>query len=333
LGLMCATKYSCLLFLIIHIGIFLWAFRHNFRLVITGIPSALAVAFIVCLVIGEFSLSTYIITIKQLLISLYKGRPSYLLGHFSASGFPFYYLATLLFKMPIGLLALTIMGIVVTACRCRSRVHTAGEIALWLTTVIFLLSTIIFHSNNLGLRHILVIYPFLILIGISIIPRTSKFSMMTLAGVVLTVLFLIESVPAMRDSIPFFNWPSRKAAYAGKLLADSNIDWGQDLGRLANFCIINDVRHLHLRYFGTADPYFHLSGIPNLTLDIMGPKYNNNPGPPGWYAISLQRSLGVREKSKEPGNWAEPLGWLRETEPYARAGGSILIYHYQPAGR
>ena len=330
LGLMCATKYSCLLFLVIYIGIFLWAFRHNMRWAIVSAATAIGVGFVVCLIIGGFSLEPYTETLKQLMSGMERGRPSYLLGHYSMSGFPLYYLATLLFKMPLGLLLLAIAGIFAGAFRWRARGHTIGETALWLTAIVFLVSTIAFHGISLGIRHILVIYPFLIFIGVSIVPSARKYSAATFAALLLTAVFLIESIPAMRDSIPFFNWPSRRAAYEGKLLADSNIDWGQDLGRLEEFCVRNNIRLLHLRYFGTADPHYHLSEIPGSSLDIMGPEYNNEPGPAGWYAVSFQRSLGVIGRSRAPGDWSEPLGWLSETEPYARVGGSILIYHYQP---
>jgi hypothetical protein len=154
---------------------------------------------------------------------------------------------------------------------------------------------------------------------------------MALTGIVLLALSLVESVPSMHNSIPFFNWPSRKAAYEGKLLADSNIDWGQDLGRLGDFCILHDIRHLRLRYFGTADPTYHLSDIPGFTLDIMGPEYNKPTGPPGWYAVSLQRLLAVRGRVKNP-DGGKALWWLREMEPFARVGGSLFLYNYSPPG-
>jgi hypothetical protein len=210
------------------------------------------------------------------------------------------------------------------------RKGSAGITALWLVPALFLASTVIFHSNNLGLRHALIVYPFLIIIGTSILPQIRKPSVMTYAGLLLTALFLLESIPAMHNSIPFFNQLSRKPAYEGKLLADSNIDWGQDLARLSYFCMRNDIRHLHLRYFGTADPNYHLGDIPGFKLDIMGPEYNDEPGPPGWYAVSLQKLLTVRAMAKDPGTREVGLYWLREMKPYARVGGSIFIYHIPP---
>jgi len=326
IGLMCATKFSCLILLPVHAGIFLWAFRKRIGPAFLGLVVASIAAIIICFILGGFSFTPYVKAGHQLVEALHKGRPSYLLGQYSTKGFPLYYLATLLFKMPVGLLLMTLAGIVLAFFRSRNGRRSIVEIALWLMPGIFLLSTMIFHSNNLGIRHILLIYPFLIAIGASIMPRIPKIAGMTGLGLLLGALIIAESVPAMSDPIPFFNTPSRKAGLAGKLLADSNIDWGQDLSRLADFCSRNNVRRLNLRYFGSADVFYHLGDIPGFTLDIMGPEHNDSPGPPGWYAVSLQKLLVVRGRAKNGVDERPALWWLFEMEPYARVGGSIFVY-------
>lgn len=326
LGLMCAAKFSCFILLPIHAGIYLWAFRQRIKPAIIGLAGAAVMLIIVCFIIGGFSFSPYTNALHQLAANLQKGRPSYLLGHYSNSGFPAYYLVALLFKMPLGLLLMMFGGIAAAFIRRKTNRVSLGEIALWLMAGLYLLSTIFFHSSNLGIRHTLIIYPFLIAIAASVFPRIPKLKGLTGLGILMTALILVESIPAMGNPIPFFNIPSRKAALEGKLLADSNIDWGQDLSRLKSFCTRNNIKHLHLRYFGTADANFHLGDIRGFTLDIMGPEYNDGPVTPGWYAVSLQKLLVVRGRAKHEAGQKTALWWLREMEPIETVGGSIFIF-------
>jgi hypothetical protein len=329
LALMAATKFSTLIIIFTQVVIFLWTFRKDIRGALINLLGAAVIAIIVCFIIGGYSFSPYSLALKQLLVSLGKGRPSYLLGQYSQSGFPLYYFATLLFKMPTALILMLLGGIGILF---KLKAHDPQSHlikVLWLIPVVFLISTVIFHGNNLGFRHLLVVYPFLVAMAASIFPRVPKLTGMTGVGIILLLFILLESIPAMNNSIPFFNLPGRKAAYEGKLLADSNIDWGQDLSRLGEFCRRNRIKHLRLRYFGTADPFVHLGDIPGLTLDIMGTEYNEDPVPPGWYAISMQKLLGVRKTAKLSGEAGSGLQWLRDMGPAGRAGGSILIYHVE----
>ncbi len=326
LGLMGAVKFSTLIIIITEAAIFLWVFRTHFRDALLGLLGAAVIALIACFIIGGYSFGPYSIALKQLAVSLGKGRPSYLLGNYSQTGFPLYYFATLLFKMPTALILMFLAGIVLAFRRKGGYGRSPAQASLWLILAVFLASTIIFHGNNLGLRHLLVIYPFIIAIAASIFPPVPRLKGLSGIGIIMLVLVLLESIPAMYNSIPFFNLPSRNAAYEGKLLADSNIDWGQDLARLGQFCRRNRVGHLRLRYFGTADPFIHLGDIPGLTVDIMGTEYNDSPGPPGWYAVSMQKLLRVRKMSASADE-DSGLQWLRDIEPVGRAGGSILIYH------
>jgi hypothetical protein len=56
-----------------------------------------------------------------------------------------------------------------------------------------------------------------------------------------------------------------------------------------DFCIRENIEHLHIRYFGTADPYFHPCDIPGFRLDIMGPEYNASPVSPQKFPVVPSR--------------------------------------------
>ena len=125
-------------------------------------------------------------------------------------------------------------------------------------------------------------------------------------------------------------------------MTDSNVDWGQDLKRLRtwiddyNSCAQrpgrkvlckgipeeitrkeNGIQKIRVDYFGGGDVIHYLGGKAVIWHAGMGEE-------PGWYAISatfLQNSLYYKITRGEP-----DYEWLRQREPDANIGGSILIY-------
>ena len=57
--------------------------------------------------------------------------------------------------------------------------------------------------------------------------------------------------------LAYFNEIAGGPANGWRLLVDSNLDWGQDLKRLARWMRTNDVPRLKLSYFGSADPAYY----------------------------------------------------------------------------
>jgi len=115
------------------------------------------------------------------------------------------------------------------------------------------------------------------------------------------------------DYLAYFNQIARgREEY---FTVDANLDWGQDLGRLARFCRRQQMAPVHYRCFGTTPPEF--LGIPAVLL-------RPEDRPRGWVAISQSylHNLGVDEGLiPEPG-----YAWLRRETPRARIGKSILVY-------
>src|SRR5262249_34430863 len=98
-----------------------------------------------------------------------------------------------------------------------------------------------------------------------------------------------------------------------RFLAESDLDWGQDLGRLSRRLKELHVNHVGIAYFGinpleTADlpPYTELSG--------------NSPAAHGYLAVSV-RWLTV-EYARE-----KAFAWLKDRPPLERVGKSIFLYN------
>jgi hypothetical protein len=212
---------------------------------------------------------------------------------------------------------------------------------------------------NIGHRHILPVYPLLfIVIGSLATGWRSPRSGPLVAGLV-----ACGSLAACGAGFPhylaFFNGlVSRRAAH--RHLVDSNLDWGQDLPGLARWLAgrpPGDDRPVYLAYFGNGSPA--RLGIEAVPLGLPEPAALR----PGWYAVSASVLEGVyrarpwtaalegeyrglvagyrRLRDSRPGDPAFPpnlgrrlghlqylrlLGHLRDREPEADIGGSILLF-------
>jgi hypothetical protein len=180
---------------------------------------------------------------------------------------------------------------------------------------------------NIGLRHILPVYPLLIVAAAqsadTLIIRNAKRA--THIVVAVAVAASIELATAYPHTLAFFNALAGGPANGFRSLADSNVDWGQDLKPLKSWMQEHHVEQIGLAYFGTADPayygmnvrYMWGTTVPGIGPDRMGP-----PSLPGYVAISVTLLDGVpfQEGARD---FYRPL---RESDPVANIGGSIRVY-------
>jgi hypothetical protein len=118
-------------------------------------------------------------------------------------------------------------------------------------------------------------------------------------------------VRAHPDYLGYFN--ECCAAAPERWLVDSDLDWGQDLARLAHTLKTHGVDHFYLAYFGSADLSRH--GLPPFQ-DLKAYERVR-----GWVAVSESHfAMGAQGP---PYDWYR---WLRDYEPVARVGKSIRLY-------
>jgi hypothetical protein len=104
------------------------------------------------------------------------------------------------------------------------------------------------------------------------------------------------------------------------LLIDSNLDWGQDLHRLARWKRENHVGAMAVHYFGGGDPSYELG--PEAVL-WAGP--NGGPLPRGWFALSRHFYRLSFDRSISPVSYDEYLSRSR-ARFVTTIGGSIDLY-------
>ncbi len=261
---------------------------------------------------------------------LVQGRPSFLAGSYSNFGWWYYFPIAFLVKTPLALLALFFMG-VATSVRRGRLLSLDGEAFLVVPIVLFL-GVAMTSTLNIGLRHILPIYPFVIVLGVvaarALADGKAKHGPAICA--VLLAAGVLEFASVYPNNLAFFNRAVGGPSNGFRYLADSNIDWGQDLKPLKRWMDRNQVAHVNLAYFGVADPAYYgidctyLGGttIPGVTPAMMRP-----PRLPGYVAVSVTLLNGVPFAERDR-DFYKPL---RDRPPAADIGGSIRIYWVEKA--
>jgi hypothetical protein len=244
-------------------------------------------------------------------------RPAFLNGRIG-TGFSSYFFWSLAWKAPVGVLALLVVAVAVGATSGRTRWLAAASIPA-------IYAVIAVQSNlNLGVRHILPAYVPLIVVALTILSRGKSFWIAAaLAGVA-----VVESVGFGANRIAFFNRLAGGSEGGFDRLADSNLDWGQDLPALAAWQRANPHRPMLLSYFGAADPKAYgiryTNVVPGYPLDSnvadLTPELIRRH-PDAVVAISATWLRGVYRPDLEP-----IMARLRTARPLTILNGTIYLY-------
>jgi hypothetical protein len=143
-------------------------------------------------------------------------------GRVSREGSPFYFPLALATKVSLGLALAALVG---AACRRGRRV--AAALGAGLALVLLLAAG---TTYNIGVRHLLFAFPFAALAASAAAAEGPR-GRLALAALWSVAAFELAS--AHPHELSFFNAAAGGAEGGRRYFADSNVDWGQDLGRLA----------------------------------------------------------------------------------------------------
>lgn len=243
-----------------------------------------------------------------------SGRPMYLLGKVRTHGWWYFFLVALLVKTPIAFLLLSVIGVVAAFGRWRE--GRDWSVLAPPGAALALLLVCLPTGFDLGLRHILPIYPLLAIVaGLGVVelwhllgPRWLGPSL----AVGLCVWMAAASVLAHPDYLAYFN---RLAGdHPERILVNSDLDWGQDLLRLTHALRARHIQAVAIAYNGTAD--LKRIGMPQFSLLLPCTRAT------GWIAISLLK-LELSQPSVGCGGYS----WLMAYKPMALVGKSIRLYY------
>jgi hypothetical protein len=245
------------------------------------------------------------------------GHPGYLLGHYSEQGWWYYYAVVIAVKTPLALLAL--LGVGAFVC-WRRRAERGGA---YVTPLAFSLGILVFAAVfshiNLGIRHILPAYiAFSVIAGVGAqwLWSSDPAGRASLAG--LLVWFAASSALAHPDYLAYFN--ALAGSQPENILVDSDLDWGQDMKRLAARLKELDVKELAFDPFNRAyveDLQAAHQFPPIKPLDASGPSRGWNAG-----SLTMLKLWRLGTSRDHPVQL-----WTDRIPPTERVGKSVLLWY------
>jgi hypothetical protein len=197
-----------------------------------------------------------------------RERPSFLNGEHSRTGFWSFFPYCFLYKTPLPLLAILACAAaasLMTAPGASSHARTSGArrcleglyrtAPLWLLLVGYW-AMVLSSSLNIGHRHLLPVYPpLLVLAGAAVAPVGRLSRVRRGVVLVLALLLVSDSFRIHPHYLAYFNRIAGGPANAYRHLVDSSLDWGQDLiGLSTRLRRSPPPQPVFLAYFGNAPP-------------------------------------------------------------------------------
>jgi hypothetical protein len=260
-----------------------------------------------------------------------NGMPSYIFGKVYEHGVWFYFPAVLAIKSTIGFLGL--LGLALVAIG-SGRLRRGREVFFLAVPAAIYLLVAMGSSLNIGARHILPVYVFLIVLvaggSWSWIAGASG-TQRSVWGFVVGLLLLFHVVSSARAypnymaySNEAFGGPSETYRY----LTDSNTDWAQQLKAVKSYLDQHGIQHCYFAYF--ADPFIVPSdyGIPCTPLPTYDSISSNVPHPvpvtiDGPVLISAGDLTGFEFGS----NVLNPYREFQKLRPSTSIEDGVLVYN------
>jgi hypothetical protein len=254
-----------------------------------------------------------------------EGFTGYMLGHQIRGWVPLYFPLAWAIKFPIPLQLLAVAGLVALVIRVRRREAGSADLFVWGPALFFFAAAAISNSH-LGFRHVLPAVPFFILGGGFALARWSGHRAARAAMAVCLVWLAISSLHAYPHGISYFNEWIGGPTEGWRYLADSNLDWGQDLPGLGAYMEKHGIARIKTFIFGYDNPFHYLkpgSMDPQTLPAADNPRLERYYHPqPGIYAVSANYLTGFLF----PQGYEDYLAYFRQRPPDARAGYSLFIY-------
>lgn len=265
----------------------------------------------------------WIAGLERFLALARAGQPAFFFGAHSYRGWWDFYLVAFLIKTPLGSLLLIALAVIFWRAGAQLKMRDALFLLL---PVIFILGATSQAKVNIGLRHVLAIYPFLFVLAARL--ATVRSERRALAPALIAIALIFTAASSLRvapHQLAYFNEAVGGPGEGYRYLADANLDWGQDLKNLKAYVDQENLPILYLSYFGAAPPSYY------------GIRYQYVPGawPLEWPppadrvpAALPRKILAISATNlQDVFHAAAPLfAWLRQRQPIAKIGYSIFIY-------
>jgi len=203
------------------------------------------------------------------------------------------------------------------------------EVLLLLIPPAIYLAVAMFSGVNYGVRHLLPVYPFLIvLVAFGAWNLGQRHRALASLVAVLVAFHVASSVRAFPNYIPYANELWGGPANTHRILADSNVDWGQGLKAMKQYVDQRQIKDCWFSYFGSLVVDVSYYGIPckplptsydylmQLPMQVVPPQID------GPVFISATEVAGPYWKA----DWVNPYHPFQQTPPSALIADSILMF-------
>ncbi len=287
----------------------------------------------------------YLLGVLMVFTRVKGGNTTYFLGEVTNQSFWWFYPISFLMKTPIPLLVGSVLTLVLMFRGFRQRVIPQAHLrkggtrqlfVAWRTSLVsashvylaegMMLGAILLFfvigiagNLNIGLRHILPLYPFLSLLVAKYVVEFVRGARLRrkIAVGLFGVWYVVGTVLAYPHFLSYFN-EVIPLDQAYRHTTDSNLDWGQDLGRLAAYVEEKKIDRIQVDYFG--------GGLPAHELGDRYVEWHASNGPTtGWIAVSATFFQNSRWYAQCCGE--QDYRWLEAYKPEVVIGGSILVFH------
>jgi 4-amino-4-deoxy-L-arabinose transferase-like glycosyltransferase len=209
----------------------------------------------------------FLIGLNNFLEHSENGHHAYLLGQLSDTGWWYYFPVVFAVKTPtavLWLIAVSVIAGVLAWWRLPwrptftwlRRLPFAWVLVTVPPAVYFALSL---HSHiNIGVRHILPVYPFLLIFLAAFLCEQARRSRVVLAALLLALpIQAVETARIHPHYLAFFNTLSGGPTQGHRYLLDSNLDWGTDMKYLKTYLQAIHADKVCFCYFGHAAAWYY----------------------------------------------------------------------------
>ncbi|MFN3966222.1 MAG: ArnT family glycosyltransferase [Endomicrobiia bacterium] len=277
------------------------------------------------LVIYKFTeINTHFDGLRYLLTKdMKRGRSSFFFGKYSTTGWREYFLALFALKTPVSFLVLLFLSFFFL------KKYENSNFSFLIVPALFFLLVSSFSKIQIGLRHILPVYPLVFIwVGNFVKYILKSFKYAGRLFMILVMFFYFFSFSRVHPyHISYFNEIIGGPENGYKYFTDSNIDWGQGLKALGDWLKEIPEKGIYFCYFGTGDPsYYGIKYVPIGFINNLYPQQRQSdkiefkPEDRILFAISITNLQATYYADKKI------FEWLRKLKPIKTLAYSIFVY-------
>jgi hypothetical protein len=206
-----------------------------------------------------------------------NGRPAFLFGDVSQTGWWYYFPAAFALKTTIPFLLLSVVGIGWTAWETIKR-RLLGGLYLLVPSLGYLGFSMMSHLD-IGVRHIMPVFPFFAIMGAAAvsaflnIERFKRWHMSMILVAFLTSSIALIAITTYPNYTTYFSPLAGGSSDGWRLLSDSNVETGQDVKDLAAFLKARGETKVEGLFVGSG--YIEYYGVENCEIPC-GPDQEND---------------------------------------------------------